>query len=598
MSLAFMNSLAFALTFLTSSASALPIIPVHSSGRQSVAVCLVAALILGLLGLVLLKRVYIKKRRVTVSQLQQNSVLSLPTSAVSADSVASQHEKTGFIVGFFGSPTVEIQCALEKAECKEHKQSSFTYQIHADSRRRRSDYPSVLDISRTSNYLDSTSPHAPESIKRHALRESHSFQLPSFPDKVHSIPPHPRRFSLPAMNRSVAHDSQRRRHSSLKTARSRRSVASASGSPSLRVDNPGFDQTPPPLSPQSSDVSSPSPTSSPISVSQPFSPKFGARLSRSFIPPLPPFSFTNLPSATQRTGPIQISHPYALSSHPRKNVQTSPLSRTDPKFAVQMRPSNLELPVPDPSLSPTLSSFPFPPPTTSILKPKLKVRTRRSPVIGPIGPSPLRSMILPESTDGELSSYGEIRLRNGEHSFTKDRPVSAQSPYTSLDRAMRASEIGSGASGTYVQIAKSTTKNLVPKAKRRHSSVSSPGASKADEDDPSVLLGIIRELVEETSEWDPSTVFMSQNFKALLQESGIASTKSADRVAADVRSAEETSAFTSDQSTQSTEIDVGLLGLELFSSESFYDATPHKLDYSANLWDEDSGEREIIGVAW
>ncbi|KAJ7771402.1 hypothetical protein DFH07DRAFT_711054, partial [Mycena maculata] len=115
-----------------------------------------------------------------------------------------------------------------------------------------------------------------------------------------------------------------------------------------------------------------------------------------------------------------------------------------------------------------------------------------------------------------------------------------------------------------------------------------------------VLLGIIRELVEETSEWDPSNVFMSQNFKTLLQESGIAATKSVRgefvAVVPGAGKPEEPSAFTdseSDQSTRSAEVDLGLLGLDIFRNESFYDVESHTAEDSTNsvsFWDEDSGD--------
>ncbi|KAJ7129636.1 hypothetical protein C8R44DRAFT_850748 [Mycena epipterygia] len=502
----------------------------------------------------------------------------------------SQSEKTGFIVGFFGSPSVEIQCALEKAEWKEHKQSSLTYQIHTESRRR--DYPSVLDISRHNSV--STSPTALD--KSLELREPRSLKLPSLPDKarVPSIPPQPRRFSLPAMNRNVAHESQRRRHSSLKSSRRRRSDTFGPGSPSLRiVESSASLDASLPLSPQLSEVSVTSPTPSSSSPSNPFSPKFGSRLSRAFIPPLPPLPFTNSPLNTQRGGSIQISHPYALAPHPRKSVQTSPPSQTDSKLPTAVRQSAasfvaLELPALGPALSPTLSSFPPPPP---ILKPKLKVRTRRSPAIGPIGPSPLRTMILPESSDGELM---------------KDRPASIHSSYSALGGSTRVNELGSG-SGTYARVAKGVSSNCAPQAKRRHSSISSRRDSNVEEDDPSVLLGIIRELVEETSEWDPSSVFISPNFKTMLQESGITSTKSSPQgflVAEEPSKTEQSYGFMeseSDQSTRSAEVDLGLLGLDIFRSESYYDDGSRNADDSTNLisfWDEDSGEREIVGLAW
>ncbi|KAJ7682772.1 hypothetical protein DFH06DRAFT_1162098 [Mycena polygramma] len=579
-----MFPLLFALTF-TSSCNALPI-PIHSNGLSAPA-CLITVLatLLGLLILILLKRVYIRKTR-RRNQARQNTVVALSAGSASAslDSVAA-HEKAGFLVGFFGSPTVEIQSALDKADWKENKQSSFTYQIHTESRRHRVDYPSVLDISRLRNCSVSSSPTAPD--KKPALREPHSFKLPSFPDKAHlnSSVPHPRRFSLPNLNRNLAHDSHRRRYSSLKIARSRRS-ASFARSPSLRIDSSPGRVAPLARSPQLSEVSTASPTPSFISASNPSSPKIGSRLSRSFIPPLPPLPFMNVPPNTaQRIGSFQISHPYALSPYSRKNVHSSPPSQTEYTLPEEVyHPAGIDansipsgLTVHDPALSPPLSSFPSPPFATSILKPKLRIRTRRSPAIPPIpiGPSPLRTMILPDS---------------------ESRPMSVHSPYASSGGAIRVGE--SGSSGARIGAARGASDNVGPKARRRPASVSSCHASEVEEDDPNVLLGIIRELVEETSEWDQSGVFMNQSFKNLLQESGMSPANSAhgDFVAEE---APITEFYESNQSSRSAEIDLGLLGLDFFKSDSFFDGRADSSTKMMSFLDEASlAERSEVGLAW
>jgi hypothetical protein len=44
--------------------------------------------------------------------------------------------------------------------------------------------------------------------------------------------------------------------------------------------------------------------------------------------------------------------------------------------------------------------------------------------------------------------------------------------------------------------------------------------TKPYDEDPNTLLSLIRELVEETSEWDAS-LFMDDNFKSLIQNSGL-----------------------------------------------------------------------------
>ncbi|KAJ7228602.1 hypothetical protein GGX14DRAFT_413861 [Mycena pura] len=564
------------LTFFTTTSCALPI-PIHPIG-PSVAACLavLAALLLGLVLLFVLKRVFIQNRRVNLSQARQNSTLSLPVGSVSAlgsvNSASSQSEKPGFIVGFFGSPTVEIQCALEKTEWKEYKQTSFTYQIHTESRRSKFAYPSVIDISRRFNCSVSASLREPD--KRPALGELQSVKLtPLLPDKALiniATPPYRRRFSLPTMNRSVTQDTERRRHSSLK---SRRSITLAPGSLSRsKIDSSPGPDTSLPLSPHISQVPA-SPATSSISASNPSNLKFGRRLSRSIIRPLPPLSFaTNSPpNSALRT--LQISHPYALSQHPRKNVATSPLSQSDATFpgprqqrALSPCLNFMELSAGGQALSPTLTPLPSAPsdPITSVLKPKLRVRTRRSPTIGPIGPSPLRTMILPESLDSELSCYTQIMSKNSKDpEGAKDRPVSVVSPYISLG-----DQAGSGF-GLCADFGAGAAENVLADKHTTKSSVSSRrGSSKFEDDDPEVLLDIIRELVEETSAWDQGGIFMSPSFKRLLQESGMPVVKGKSGGQQGPGMADASRDTVASGECNSAPVD---FGIDFFRAESFYD---------------------------
>ncbi|KAJ6515864.1 hypothetical protein C8R45DRAFT_957859 [Mycena sanguinolenta] len=576
--------LLLALTLLTS-CSALPVTPIIPSARPSFAACLavLVTLILGVLLLVLLKRVYIQKSR-RIIQARQNSILSLPVS--STDSVPSQKEKAGFFVGFWGSPNVEIQCALEKTEWKENEQSSFAYQIHTDSRRRRLEYPSVLEINNRLRHSSVSSSRAGDKIS--VLRESHSFKLPSLPEKAHinsPLPPHSRRFSLPNMNRRLLADSNRRRHSSLKSARSRRSTTSP-GSPSSRIVSSHGRDTPLPLSPRLAEVSTTSPAPSSIPASGPFSPKTGSRLSRLFVPPLSPFPFLSAPpNCTERATDLQISHPYALSAHSRKHVQAA--LQKDSKLPGQVYRSapNVDSTSLEHSLGQAFSSprsfFPPSPPDTGILKPKLKARSRRSPAIGALGPSPLRSMILPESLDSEPAPHG---------SFAS--PVDA----LGLGNIRSSSETTTG-------ITRSVSNSIVLKTRTWRQSVSSQHTSKFDDDDSNVSLeGIIRELVEETSEWDQSTVFMNQSFKTLLQESGITPTRSARGSFVETNTVDAERRSDGEQSPRPPDGDLELLGLDLFKSESFHDGQTSKTINATNLvsfWDEDSGEHNVtVGLAW
>ncbi|KAJ7936756.1 hypothetical protein B0H13DRAFT_1853178 [Mycena leptocephala] len=510
------HQLLLALVFLTSSCGALPVTITHSAA-PSVAACF--AVLALLLLFVFVKRVYIRKSRRMI-QARQNSILT--------HSVPRHKKKTGFFVGFFGDPTVEIQSALEKGEWTENKQSSFTYRIHTESRPYGREYPSVLDIrSRFRNRSVSTSPCTPD-----ILPESHSLKLPSFPDKA-QVNSSARRFSLPTMRLSVA-DPKGRRHSSVRSARSRRSVTFAPGSSSSHriIDSSSGRNASLPLSPQLSEVSATSPNPSSVSGSGPFSPEFRSRLSHSFIPPLPPLPFTHSPpSNTECT----------LSAHHRKNVRLTPPLQTDliQQFDQHIQSERAS----GQALSFTLPSFPPPPPVAGILKPKLRVRT--------------------ESLNTELSSYAHVRFNQSPGSLG------------SSSSALRVSDVGSN-SETHLGV------------KRRLSSVSSCHTSKIDDNDPNVLLGIIREPVEQTSQWDQSTISMNQSLKKALQDSGFTPSKSAGEGFSD------TPVSNGECDSESVEVERQLLGLDISKSESFYDVGTSKSEDATNrvsFWDEDSGER-------
>jgi hypothetical protein len=177
-------------------------------------------------------------------------------------------------------------------------------------------------------------------------------------------------------------------------------------------------------------------------------------------------------------------------------------------------------------------------------------------------------MILPESFESELSSYARSRFTQSVHNSSEN-----------------------------AGIAQSASNGVFSRANRKQSTVSLPHDSEVDDDDPSLLLEIIRELVEETSEWDPSTVFMNESFKTLLQESGITPTKSARDGFAEAQVANAEKKPDDDRSAGSESVDLELLGLDIFESESLYNARSSKVDNAANLvsfWDEDSGERYVF----
>lgn len=89
------------------------------------------------------------------------------------------------------------------------------------------------------------------------------------------------------------------------------------------------------------------------------------------------------------------------------------------------------------------------------------------------------------------------------------------------------------------------------RSNRRHTSADV--FQEVEAEDSKLLLGILRELVEETSEWDAS-LFMDQNFKAMIEGSAVSREKlTASR-----------SALSSDHSQ---EVDLGSLGIDIFRSD-------------------------------
>lgn len=131
--------------------------------------------------------------------------------------------------------------------------------------------------------------------------------------------------------------------------------------------------------------------------------------------------------------------------------------------------------------------------------------------------------------------------------------------------------------------------------------------SAADDNDPDILLGIIRELVEETREWDGS-LFMDKNFKSMMQNSQLSSSDGANAcksLASNDYQRHEGEGITEDESA---EFDLSLLGLDIFRSdgETFIPADDSKrhlsIIESADLvsfwedggWVNDEGKRYVL----
>jgi hypothetical protein len=469
-------------------------------------------------------------------------------------------------------------------------------------------------------------------------RKSRSLRIPARPSKAYMGSPHtwtPRRFSLPAIGRKESQNMflLRKSASSFKSTRSRRSDASGSSSlanSSLRlVDTKDGPDYPLPLSPNHERASA---FNGPEKVT-PLQSNLGPKR-RSFVaPPLP--TLPVLSSHMQGPGPdvpsndtlksssaiLRISHPYALAPNNHASPESNTPSRNQgfhskvlqvtsnyirPPHPVLASKADCQSPVireplaqvtssinysplvfPFSSTGPSLSSGYSPySPLNPLTSPKAKHKTnspsfraRRSPAIGP---SPLRSMILPDLSGTNIATPPISKDSVGP---MKDSSSCQRNHYTRLGLGFpSASYTGPLLSKDDLDnVQDSTTEVDREKDNRRHSSPS----GQVEDEDPNILLGIIQELVEETSEWDAS-LFMDQKFKAMIQASaGRFSNSQLDREASfDSKSVP--NALSVDRSEG---VDLRLLGIETFRSDGETFIPPTK-DIRAN------GNREELVSFW
>ena len=134
-------------------------------------------------------------------------------------------------------------------------------------------------------------------------------------------------------------------------------------------------------------------------------------------------------------------------------------------------------------------------------------RIRRIPAPGP---SPLRTMILPEATSSDIDSMVDHMKTSDKENQRRDYDLGSKTSLTTTPRQLsRTLEHQS------VNLDNSGTESPTPSAYLPHKQIHAP----LKRQDSSVLLGIIRDLVEETKVWDPS-LFMDENFKSLISYSG------------------------------------------------------------------------------
>lgn len=555
----------FLLLFATQVLAAPLSLSAYPAGPACVAVLL--TIIVAMTTLFVLKLLFMRHRRLAKALPSWSSSPNASTKFDASYSTGSQYQSAwslpppnirngGIWVGFFGSPKSETRF---DTQANSYRGQSLYYVREYSKHSRRSRNSSTISRGSMVSIGKSGLPVSTvvESRALYNLRDGtkhgrpRSLRLPSYPTKAYMKTPKPRRFSAPADSRSSlqADYLRKRRHTSLKSVRSRRSDMSGlnPGNSSLRLVHPHFHVEPPlPLPPKARRTPNlpPSPalpTSGPFFALQhrfPISPRSRKR------PTLPVNSpIEGLPQT------VQISHPYALMpARPENSKRLSkipqiPLDMACPDFSLfssyatfgaHHSPSPAQatsggvhgLPPLSPHSTSGVPMFPYPiPPAPGVGIPLQKPRSitprvRKSPVIGP---SPLRVMTLPEgpssdSVNANKCSGGRLKPSQ-EQRHKEDNPIRPLSSFKDAD------------------------------------------------EDEAALLGIIQELIEETSDWDPD-LFMDAGFKSLLHDPSLKASSVSlhvfeeGNISHGSSSGPEPSSGSSNHSG-SDEMDLGLLGIEL-----------------------------------
>ncbi|KNZ74449.1 hypothetical protein J132_06909 [Termitomyces sp. J132] len=608
----------------------LPIVsaaPVNLSAVSGSSACLAVFLsVLSLLSLLLIsKRIYLKARKSQLTMHPEKSDLSARSSApFLLVSPQDNSTKAAFLVGFFGSPAWETSLTnlVDKTESVDSHLdlSSNSYQ-YSDSRRSkfsqtpysslnnsvRGDLrsPSVSiadDVNGSCKILEAIS-----SVQERAC----SLRLPNRPSLVYDASLSmitPRRFSMPTVSRRAVNSLGPVKRTSFQSANT--TIGHADFSLSSLVSNPSLRLV---------QTASNSDKPLPLSSNQPkqcFSTRFNSSMPSSPTPHdrvLQSLPILRSRSATQSKNDCKldskdkrrISHPFALTS---SSTYVIPTSSTNHKTHTHMRMGNVQrehTPTPRP-LSPVLLSIDFSPlsvpdpsatlnhssvsgsPVPSfreknVVFPKIKqkrprkssLRPQRSPAIGP---SPLRAMILPDPSDPTVAVRASVSQAGSQNS-------SHCHDYSSLGLDYP----GSSLLPTW------DAKDFKPQDKEsvQAEKIKETHRATLDTEDANTLVGMIRELVEETDQWDAS-LFKNKNFKAMIDDS-----KQALNGCSNHGHVGDSSHYSKEavQEDKSSEVDLSFLGLDIFRSggETFIPILEDKRSslhgdetHMVALWDDSS----------
>lgn len=567
--------------------------PVHLSGVSGSSACLAVLLsIFSLLSLLLIsKRIYLKARKSRrLSPLTEKSDLPIRSGLTFSSSTAQDKSvRAALLVGFFGSPAWETSITNlgDKAKSVDSHFSFDSYQRYNSCQSKSSRTPySSLSNSGSIVCGNSCSPSMSIADDLHSsCKASHKTttsgqgkkwtpKLPTRPSLIYDASlsmTTPRRFSMPNVSRKDVNSLGRIRRASSQSVSTTIghadfSVSSLVGNPSLRLvqtmNNPDH----------------PLPLSS-IQAGQCFS----TRNSLS-MPPNPSGHIRvlqHLPDVHDKSVRDQrrISHPFALTSSPTY-ISSKSSSETNHKSPICMEMKNEQsdqvdqIPVPNPlCLSPVLLSVdlsplsvPCPPAASprcsasgssaqflrekNFVFRKIKqkqsrkssLRPRRSPALGP---SPLRAMILPDPSDPKIAVHVSP-------SRAGSQTCSYSHSYSSLGLGFPSSPLSLVRDSEVEEVKLSRNRETVQMESEVHRAT-------VDEEDTNTLVGMIRELVEETDRWDAS-LFKDKHFKAMINNSKQALKGSSNH------SLVRDSLYHSSETVEdeSCEVDLGFLGLDIF----------------------------------
>ncbi|KAK7049496.1 hypothetical protein VNI00_005527 [Paramarasmius palmivorus] len=549
----------------------------YSSGIQCLAILLAFAGFFSILFVA--KHFYIVRRRRHATPSHNN--VSFGSSIDSSDQSKSsffyfpkeKNSKAGFFVGFFGSPNWETTINIPS-------RGTFRYSLISQIR-------SSWSVRRTSSQKPSlyefgerrpiSRARTDGSALSSTLCATHPSQSPTYPPRARTS--RTRRYSLPATSQTErqTRSQPRTRHSSLKSNRSHRDSSSCSG---VRVVSGQTDHDVPlPFPAVSSSFFEFTSTSS-IYSSTPRAKRPQSRSDRTPVPPLPPLPFitnsrrsSELPGTFKDTtdGHSHISHPYPLGS--RSSSQGATKSERQPDDPTTHIPTGGQVEEDAVPLSSPKHAGTFP-----RIKPATRTPSLRSKKSPALGPSPLRIVTLPELSISEFGQLSPIVVVPDSDAASTERDPNAHRHLGVYPN------IGIGYPSTWTETTRTpedTSGSPKPRS-RPISSFSSHRDSRARQDDSEVMLEIIRDLVEETSQWDQS-LHMEDNFKALILSAELTPVGDSDMVQPEPKGSP-------------VEIDLGLLELDAYRMQCLQDAQADARANSSQLatLEEEDEEEEII----